>query len=254
MRQTLIINKTLIGRSRLTRLNTFCHAKEPTAAHYFNMHIARLLCQIFIHWEFFPFLPLRCRRPEGLHRLELPFNRTIEAPSGFWKSSARECFSAAKSILDLAADARVAACFPTNAFALYGIFVAKFIEVYAKAFPWMDPERETSDLDTHTDVHDHGQPIPLSLRPYLSYIAEIEWANDITPVAEQWVSTLDSITMYFETFKHDFNTSLAEQDSGICGPESVAYHANKSLRDGGYGEGREEYELFRHRLCDFGKL
>lgn len=193
-------------------------------------------------------------RAEGLRRLESLCNGNTEAPTGFWKSSARECFSAARSILDLAADAREAEGLPMNSFVLYGIFVAKFMEVYAKAFPWMDPECVTIGGGVHTDVHDDCRTTSLSLRPHLSYTAEIEWANEFTPVTEQWVNTLDSITKYFETFKHDFTTSLALQNNDLCVLKSVRGPATKSLRDGGYGDGREEYELFRHRLCDFGKL
>lgn len=127
------------------------------------------------------------------------------------------------------------------------------MEVYAKAFPWMDPECATTG-DAQIEGHDDCRPVPLSLRSRLSYTAEIEWANDLTPVAEQWVNTLDSITKYFETFKHDFATSLALQSNEMCVLESIHGHTTKSLRDGGYGNGCEEYELFRHRLCDFGKL
>ena len=138
--QWLTTNKGLPGYCRLTRPNTTDHANGPIAAHYFSMHIARLLCQIFLHWEFLPFLPLRFKQAEGLPSSHSLYRQAHEAPPGFWKSSARECFGAARSILALTADAREARSLTATSFALYGIFVAKFIEAYAKAFPWMNPD------------------------------------------------------------------------------------------------------------------
>jgi len=253
------MNKGLPVYCRLTRPNTTFHANEPTAAHYFSMHIARLLCQIFLHWEFLPFLPLRSKQAEGLPYSHSLYRQIHEAPPGFWKSSARECFCAARSILSLAADAREARSLTASPFALYGIFVAKFIEVYAKAFPWMNPAC-TAITTTKTEDHSHPNAhntehasMCLSCRPHLSYEAEIEEMHAVVPIAEQWVSTLDSITIYFETFKHDFAASRAFGCSRGQGLESYDGQGFKCLRDGGTGEGCEEYELFRHRLCRFGR-
>jgi hypothetical protein len=249
-----VISKSLGGRSQLTKLNTYAQAEGPTSAHYFNMHIARLLCQVFLHWEFLPFLPLRFSQPEGLHRLQFLCHGATQPPLGFWTSSARECFNAARSILDLAADARETGSLPMNAFALYGIFVAKFMEVYAKAFPWMDPDFVEADRSPQPDAYNQCPPLCLSLRPHLSFAAEIEGANEILHVAEQWVNILDSITKYFETFKQDFIRNLGLECASVQKPKDVGFQMSKCLRDGGYGEGHEEYELFRHRLCDFGRL
>lgn len=254
LRQWLTTNKGLPGYCRLTRLNTLSHANDPTASHYFSMHIARLLCQLFLHWEFLPFLPLRFKQAEGVPSSHSLYRQVHEAPPGFWKSSARECFGAARSILTLAADAREARSLTTSPFALYGIFVAKFIEVYARAFPWMNPDCTATEERSRTNANsaEHASTC-LSCRPLLSYDAEIEDAHVVVPIAEQWVSTLDSITIYFEAFKHDFARSVAFGCSRGQGIEGCNGQDNICLRDGGSGEGCEEYELFRHRLCHFGR-
>jgi hypothetical protein len=254
----LTISKGLPSYCRLTRLNTAFHANESTAALYFSMHIARLLCQIFLHWEFLPFLPLRFKRPEGLPQSHSLYYQAQDAPPGFWKSSARECFCAARSILALAADAREARSLTTSPFALYGIFVAKFIEVYAGAFPWMNPgctaTEEHYSRSTSTQNTEH-ESMCFSCRPHLSYEAEIEEAQVVVRIAEQWVSTLDSIAIYFETFKQDFATSRAFRCSSRGnGLEGYDGHEVRCLRDGGSREGCEEYELFRHRLCRSGTV
>jgi len=249
-----MINKSLPPHSRLTRTNTFDHARDCTAAQYFTMHIARLLCHMALHWECMPFLPLRYTQPEGPQRLKNLYHRSTKAPAGFWKSSAREFFGAARSVLDLAADAREVGCLTMSGFALYGIFTAKFTEIYAKAFPWMDPEHAATDEHHWRDASHGSRPIALSRRPYLSYTAEIEGINDTLHIAQQWVETLDSIATYFDTFKQDFAASVTMGQSHSGEPENHGVQAAKCLRDGGPGEGDEEFELFRHRLCDYSKL
>jgi len=141
-----------------------------------------------------------------------------------------------------------------SGFALYGIFTAKFTEIYAKAFPWMDPEHAATDEHHWRDASHGSRPIALSRRPYLSYTAEIEGINDTLHIAQQWVETLDSIATYFDTFKQDFAASVTMGQSHSGEPENHGVQAAKCLRDGGPGEGDEEFELFRHRLCDYSKL
>ena len=254
LRQALIMSKSLEGRSRLNRLNTSAHAREPTAAHYFNMHIARLLCIVFLHWEFLPFLPLRCKQPEGPNPAPQHAFLASDAPPAFWRSSARECFIAAKAILDLASDAREEGSLALGAFATYGVFMAKFIQIYASAFPWMDTDH-VMPPSTPSRVHSPASEGPDVTGPWAgrlqTYSAELRGAETATTMARQWAEDLDTIAVYFETFKIDFvnNTSESLPASG-----HGTYPSTKCLRDGGDGDGREEYELFRHRLVDFGDL
>jgi hypothetical protein len=245
------MSKSLEGRSRLNRLNTSAHSREPTAAHYFNMHVARLLCLVFLHWEFLPFLPLRCRQPAGPDPAPQHAFQAKDAPPAFWRSSARECFSAAKAILDLASDAREESSLAVNALAAYGIFVAKFIQTYASAFPWMDPDHVMTPFHVHSPSYEENNTTqPPTGRPQ-TYSAELQGAEAITPMAKQWAEDLDTIAVYFETFKSDFVSSTSES---LPASGYGSYQSSKCLRDGGDGDGREEYELFRHRLVDFGDL
>jgi hypothetical protein len=251
LRQVLIMSKSLEGRSRLNRLNTSAHSREPTAAHYFNMHIARLLCLVFLHWEFLPFLPLRCRQPTGPDPAPQHAFQAKDAPPAFWRSSARECFSAAKAILDLASDAREESSLAVNALAAYGIFVAKFIQIYASAFPWMDPDRVITPSHVEPPTHQRLNTTEPPAGRLQTYSAELQGAETITTTAQQWAEDLDTIAIYFETFKSDFVNNTSEN---LPAPRYGNYQSTKCLRDGGDGDGREEYELFRHRLVDFGDL
>lgn len=206
-----------------------------------------------LHWECLPFLPLRYTHAAGSQRLRSFYHESAEAPVGFWKSSAREFFGAARSVLDLAAEAREAGCLTMSALALYGIYCAKFVEIYAKAFPWMDPDY--TPPEEHRDgAGSHGnRPTSLVQRPHLSYIEEIQGINNTLRIAEQWVETLDSVASYFDTFKQDFAASVALRRSSL-GELGDDRRAASCLRDGGPGEGDEEFELFRYRLCDYGRL
>jgi hypothetical protein len=138
--------------------------------------------------------------------------------------------------------------------ALYGIFCAKFVEVYVKAFPWMDPDYTATDESLCRTGNHGNRPPSLIRRPHLSYKAEIEGIDDTLRIAEQWVETLGSVASYFDTFKQDFAASVALGRSGLGVPGSDDHGAARCLRDGGPGEGDEEFELFRHRLCDYSKV
>lgn len=206
-----------------------------------------------LHWECLPFLPLRCTHAAGSQRLRSFCHESAEAPVGFWKSSAREFLGAARSVLDLVAEAREAGCLTMSGLALYGIYCAKFVEVYAKAFPWMDPDY-TSPGEQSGGTGSHGtRATSLVHRPHLSYTAEIQGINGTLRIAEQWVETLDSVASYFDTFKQDFAASVSPRRSSL-GELGDDRRAARCLREGGPGEGDEEFELFRHRLCDYGKL
>ena len=137
--------------------------------------------------------------------------------------------------------------------ALYGIYCAKFVEVYAKAFPWMDPDYTSPD-EQSGGVGSHGKrSTSLVHRPHLSYMAEIQGINKTLRIAEQWVETIDSVASYFDTFEQDFAASVALRRPSL-GEVGDDRRAARCLREGGPGEGDEEFELFRHRLCDYGKL
>ena len=247
-------NKDLVSHQLPITTKAFDHAGGSSTTHYLNMQFASLLCQVFLHWEFLPFLPLKSTQAEGLECSKYLYCQNTEAPSGFWRSSARKCFSAARTILNLAEDAREAGCLNMNTFTLYSIFVAKFMEVYIKAFPWMDPDYVARNDLARLERNDERRLVCLPHRPYLSYCDEVEGANDVVQIAGHWADTLDSIKNYFETFKRDFTMSLTLECSNVCDSQHYGSRMNKSLRNGGDGEGCEEYEIFRHRLYDFGKL
>jgi hypothetical protein len=118
----------------------------------------------------------------------------------------------------------------------------------------MEPECAAPNDKHYGDASHAPRPTCLSRRPHLSYAAEIEGIDDTLQIAKQWVETLDSIASYFDTFKQDFAASVALGSSGGRERGNDVQQPTGCLRDGGPGEGEEEFELFRHRLCDYSKL
>lgn len=214
------------------------------------MHVARLLCQVFIHWELLPFLPVRYARPEGPILVASGCFEAGVAPSGFWESSARECFSAANAIIELISDLRANATFVTNAFTVYAVFVARFMETYARSFPWMDPNQRMSTLRDHIKPEGNCD----RARASDNFLVDTQGGEDIVLPALQWYTTLSSIADYFGIFKKDFyanNLTSLRLSSPYC---NGGYDSSRCLREGGAGDGREEYEVFRPWLREFGKL
>ena len=65
------------------------------------MHTVFALCQIILHREYIPFIPLRCSKPQGpLDPPIFPPNQ-YQVPEGFWEDSARHLFRSARELMDL---------------------------------------------------------------------------------------------------------------------------------------------------------
>jgi hypothetical protein len=243
----------MLGRFQLNEVNIHAHLGYTTASQFVNMHIARLLCQIFIHWELLPFLPLRCREPSGPLRLGDCF-QSSDAPSGFWKTSARDLFSAARAILDLEVSCQTSVSLTTNAFTAYGVFVAKFFETYAAHFPWMDLDDRMGTRSSLDGENSRGRPRSSTLQLDQKYPSNVSCTSEIVRCTPVWTDTLENISHYFGTFKCDFQANIS-----TCAPVPTSDQGSSDnrmlcLRDGGCGGGSDEYELFWKRLFNFGGL
>jgi hypothetical protein len=253
LRQFLVINESMLGRLQLSEVNIYAHLGHATAAQYLSMHIARLLCEILIHWELLPFLPLRCQEPSGPLGQNDCF-RSADAPCNFWKTSARDCFGAAKAILDLELSCQTLAPLSSNVFTAYGLFVANFLKTYGRHFPWMDPDDQMSTYNFHDGGNGENRSQSPTSRAQRRQRAEGTASENVVHRTSAWMETLEIISQYFGTFKRDFHTNVS-----TCIPASTLDQygsGNKMLclRDGGYGGGSEEYDLFRERLFNFGSL
>lgn len=133
-----VFRSTLPRQHTLTAQNTSAHINLRTSTPYTLVHTTFSLCQVLLHRELLPFIPFRHGKPQG--PLDGARNLSMEsgAPSGFWETSARECFGSARDIIDIVRTCQewgVAVETPVIGFSIYNVAL---LGVYVINFPWMD--------------------------------------------------------------------------------------------------------------------
>ncbi len=110
------------------------HENHGAATTFVSMHMLGALCQIVLHREHLPFIPLRCGRPAG------PLGDSIygaeAAPHAFWEDSTAEIFRAASVVESLVGICRDR--LPLSSIVLFTVWISCFMGVYAAHFPHMD--------------------------------------------------------------------------------------------------------------------
>lgn len=139
LRKALEDFRTSLPRQHtLTAQNTSAHINLRTSTPYTLVHTTFSLCQVLLHRELLPFIPFRHGKPQGpLDGVRTPLMES-GAPSGFWETSARECFGSARDIIDIVRTCQewgVAVETPIIGFSIYNVAL---LGVYAINFPWMD--------------------------------------------------------------------------------------------------------------------
>lgn len=120
----------------LSRQNYYRHDNHQATSMYVSLHLLASVCQIVLHREYLPCLPLRCAGPEGMPSSAPGPSR---APEGFWRESAEIVFRAARDILELIEICREK--LPQSYLSLFATWMASLIGIYAHHFPWMDTNR-----------------------------------------------------------------------------------------------------------------
>ena len=81
----------------LSKSNYHKHENHTGSSAFVSLHMLGSICQIMLHREFAPFIPIHCKKPSG------PLDRTTfaegSAPTGFWEDSAEQMFKAVKDIV-----------------------------------------------------------------------------------------------------------------------------------------------------------
>lgn len=96
------LTRALPGDLTLTPRNTLAHIENNTSRHYTLMHSVHLLCSIALYREYMAFLPFDLDKPVGpVDEPTLPPEKfPLEDPL-YWENQARDCFKAARSLIDL---------------------------------------------------------------------------------------------------------------------------------------------------------
>ncbi|KAI8944412.1 fungal-specific transcription factor domain-containing protein [Xylaria longipes] len=222
-----------------SRSNYFKHENHQDSSAFILLHMLRFVCLIMLHREYVPFVPVRCREPEG--PLDQPTFTKEETPAGFWRTSAEQLFKAAKGIVDL-----IEICergkLPQSTIVLFAIWTAAFVGLYGAHFPQMDTERHmlNEDADGLEDVFEQG-PTAITFQTLLKMAT---WQK----MASTYVDILYGMNDYFDTIKQDYYRYSDKNGR----PNTSTLR----VREGGTGGGLEEYRyqpLIR-KLKDFGPL
>ncbi|GAB7361601.1 hypothetical protein MBLNU230_g1653t1 [Neophaeotheca triangularis] len=235
----------------LTARNTQAHIDQKTSPPYTLVHTLLALCLIMLHREYVPFIPIRCPKPQGpLDPPLFPKDR-FDVPEGFWEESARECFKAAREMMDL-----VQTCQQWNALVEtpivgFAIYTVAFVGVYCINFPNMDPD---GFMCTQPSSKPSG-PSAGESEGFKAARKALETVGQMRPrlyMADGWFKTINRMHKYFRRMKSDYKKNVNSNASGS--DDSPIAGSHTSVREGGIGGGLDEYTRLERVLKDFGNL
>lgn len=111
----------------LTPANISAHITSRTSTPYTMLHATILLCNMFLHREFIPFIPLRATKPEGPLDPPLFPKESYGVPADFWHNSARQLFKSARDLMDLVRTCQEWGVLVETPIVGFAIYVAAFI-------------------------------------------------------------------------------------------------------------------------------
>lgn len=216
------------------------------------LHTVYLLCQIMLHREYVPFIPLRSSKPEGPLDPPLFPPDKFDVPPGFWDESARECFKPAREIIDLVRSCQEWTALVETPIVGFAVYNVAFAGVYAINFPWMDTG---SHLSTRVSTTDPKKVEDRSGFEAVSKALEmIGQMRSKVKMADGWFRTINRMYQYFRQLKRDYKRNVAAMENSSESESSPISTRHLSLREGGIGGGLDEFRLLERTLHDFGNL
>ncbi|KAI0099054.1 fungal-specific transcription factor domain-containing protein [Nemania sp. FL0031] len=228
-----------------SRSNYFKHENHLASSTFVLLHMLRFVCLIMLHREYVPFVPIRCRGPEG--PLDQPTFTKEETPAGFWQTSAEQLFKAARGIVDLIEICQRKDKLPQSTIVLFAIWTAAFVGLYGAHFPQMDTERHMLNFDFE-DMREDGLKDVFKRGPTALTFQTLLKMSTGQKMASTYVDILHGMNDYFDTIKEDYYRY--SENNGR--PNK----ARLRVREGGTGGGLEEYQYqpLVKKLKDFGSL
>ncbi|KAH8588559.1 fungal-specific transcription factor domain-containing protein [Bisporella sp. PMI_857] len=134
-------HQVLPSNLAFTEAHLSAHIGRRNATTYASMHTLYSLCRMMLHREYIPFIPLRCKKPQGpLDEPIFPENE-YHVPKGFWEESAEEIFEAARVIVDIVRTCQDHDALPESPQIGFALWQAAFVCLYAFHFPDMDVDK-----------------------------------------------------------------------------------------------------------------
>lgn len=183
----------------LSAKNFYRHNNHQATSMYVSLHMLGSVCQIMIHREYIPFMPIRCSGPVG--PMDPPLILDQE-PSGFWMESAKHVFQSAHDIVDLielAGDK-----LPQSSLVLFAIWTSAFCGLYAIHFPHMDTDYH---MVTSRDVEAQREEIrdaEKNSATGVTYRALNRLASYL-PLASTYIKIFGDCDRYFAQVTNDFH-------------------------------------------------
>lgn len=183
----------------LSAKNFYRHSNHQATSMYVSLHMLGSVCQIMIHREYIPFMPIRCNGPVG--PMDPPLILDQEPP-GFWVESAEHVFQSARDIVDLielAGDK-----LPQSSLVLFAIWTSAFCGLYAIHFPHMDTNYH---MVTSRDVEAQREKIrdvANNSATGVTYRALKRLASYL-PLASTYIKIFGDCDRYFAQVTNDFH-------------------------------------------------
>ncbi|EPE28343.1 Zn2/Cys6 DNA-binding protein [Glarea lozoyensis ATCC 20868] len=207
--------------------NLSAHIEGPGATAYASLHTLYLLCLIMLHREYFPFIPLACKGPNG------PLDEPTFSPSrfppppNFWKDSAETVFKAARDIIEIVTTLRDDDALPQSAQIGFAIFQAAFVCLYSSYFEQMDTGRYVHPGTKHRNKR---------------------WTDTAAELVRDMVPRLSMMKRYQETLQKTgefFANASSQYHNHIAGGEKPASYS---------GGGADQYKSRERDLKEYGGL
>lgn len=259
LRQNCLDFKASLPRQHsLTPQNTQAHISLKTSTPYTLVHTVYLLCQIMLHREYVPFIPIRCSKPEGpLDKPTFPPNE-YNVPPNFWDESARECFRSAREIMDLVGICQEWNVLVETPIVGFAIYTVAFVGVYCINFAWMDPDGYMCTKPTPAGTaYPSGSSRPAENMGFEAARQALELTGNMgrrLHMAVGWFDTITKMHKYFQRMKKDYRKNVQANGPSPGSDDSPLSTRNLSLREGGEGGGLDEFKVLERTLKDFGRL
>ena len=244
-RRLQVFDEDLPDTFTFSRSNYFKHENHQASSVYVLLHMLRSLCQIMLHREYIPFVPILCKEPEG--PLDRPTFPKEDAPPGFWRQSAEQVFKPARDIVDLIEICQRKDRLPQSTLVLFAIWTASFVGLYSYHFPQMDTERHMLDFDSQNSSPDALDPGALQHGPIALAYQTLQKMSTWLSMAGTYVEVFRQMDKYFVNIKQDFHRFSKQK-------EALSEKARLGIRRGGFGAGLEEYQHMTGPLKGFGPL
>ncbi|KAI9821817.1 MAG: hypothetical protein M1827_002399 [Pycnora praestabilis] len=242
--------------------NLSAHITSRTSTPYTLMHTVYFLSLTVLHREYVPFIPIRVSKPEGPLDPPLFPPEEYDVPPGWWDDSARQCFKAARDMMDLVQTCRDWGVLVETPMVGFAIYTVAFVGVYCVNFPQMDPEgfmcSRSSPLQSNSEgpIGDTGETNDdcgvEAARRALEIIGQMRTR---LKMADGWFRTIRRMHQYFIKMKRDYRRNSKTLTSSTFESEgSPSAIRQLSLREGGIGGGLAEYKLLEKTLKEFGSL